>query len=109
MIYLQDTNEDQTIWVPKSFSSSVTSFAMIFHSTTGLENIVTEVTDEGEGDYYKFTVNVQGLALTPGEWEYTVTSFGTVMASGILTVVSDELEYRKIYDKNITYEQYRAE
>lgn len=109
MIYLQDTSGDQTMWVPKSFSSSVVSFAMIFHSTTGLEDIVTEVTDTGEGDYYKFAVDVQDLALTPGEWEYAVTSFGAVLATGVLTVVSDELEYRKIYDKNITYEQYRAE
>lgn len=109
MIYLQDTSGEQTIWVPKSFSSSAASFAFTFHSTTGLEDIATEVTDEGEGEYYKFTVDVQGLGLTPGEWEYTVTSFGNVMASGVLTVVSDELEYRRIYDKNITYEQYRAE
>ena len=109
MIYLRDTDGMRTVWVPGASGSQPASVTLTLHSTMGLEDITVEAVNTGEGGCFRLAVDPSALGLTPGEWEYTVTSFGTVMASGVLTVVSDELEYRKIYDKNITYEQYRAE
>ena len=109
MIYLQDSDEIQAIWFPMPSRSAAVSVTLDLHSTTGLENIVTETTGTWEGDYFRATLNPVSLSLAPGEWEYRVTYQGKTLASGVLAVMSEELSYRKIYNKNITYEQYRAE
>jgi hypothetical protein len=109
MIYLQDSDEIQAIWFPMPSRSAAVSVTLDLHSTTGLENIVTETTGTWEGDYFIAEFNPVPLSLAPGEWEYRVTYQGKILASGVLEVVSEELSYRKIYNKNITYEQYRAE
>lgn len=109
MIYLQDSNEIQAIWFPMPSRSAAVSVTLDLHSTTGLENIVTETTGTWEGDYFRAALNPVSLSLAPGEWEYTISFQGNTLARGVLAVLSDELSYRKIYNKNITYEQYRAE
>lgn len=109
MIYLQDSDEIQTIWFPMPSRSAAVSVTLDLHSTTGLENIVTETTGTCEGDYFRAVLNPVPLSLAPGEWEYTISFQGKTLARGVLAVLSDELSYRKIYNKNITYEQYRAE
>lgn len=109
MIYLQDSDEIQAIWFPMPSRSAAVSVTLDLHSTTGLENIVTQVAGTWDGDYFIAELNPVPLSLAPGEWEYRVTYQGKTLASGVLAVLSEELSYRKIYNKNITYEQYRAE
>lgn len=109
MIYLRNTSGEQEVWVPNASGLRPVTVGVNLRSTTGLEDITTEVGNTGSGGYFRLALDVEALGLTPGEWEYTVGFGGIVMASGVLTVLSDELEYRKVYDKNITYEQYRAE
>lgn len=109
MIYLQDSDQTQAIWIPMPIRSAVVSATLDLHSTTGLENIVTQVAGTWDGDYFIAELNPVSLSLAPGEWEYRVNYQGKTLASGVLAVLSEELSYRKIYNKNITYEQYRAE
>lgn len=109
MIYLRDTDGMRTVWVPGASGSQPASVTLTLHSTTGLEDITVEAANTGEGGFFRLAVDPSALGLTPGEWEYTVGREGETLASGVLAVLSDELDYRKIYEKNITYEQYRAE
>lgn len=109
MIYLTNTDEMQAVWFPIPTTSAAVSVTLDLHSTTGLEDVIVTASGTSVPGYFVTSLNPYGLALTPGEWEYTMTSRGERLASGVLTVLSDELEYRKIYDKNISYEQYRAE
>lgn len=109
VIYLTNTDEMQAVWFPIPTTSAAVSVTLDLHSTTGLEDVIVTASGTSVPGYFITSLNPYGLALTPGEWEYTMTSRGERLASGVLTVMSDELEYRKIYDKNISYEQYRAE
>jgi len=109
VIYLTNTDEMQAVWFPIPTTSAAVSVTLDLHSTTGLEDVIVTASGTSVPGYFVTSLNPYGLALTPGEWEYTMTSRGERLASGVLTVMSDELEYRKIYDKNISYEQYRAE
>lgn len=109
VIYLTNTDEMQAVWFPIPTTSAAVSVTLDLHSTTGLEDVIVTASGTSVPGYFITSLNPYGLALTPGEWEYTMSSRGERLASGVLTVMSDELEYRKIYDKNISYEQYRAE
>ena len=109
VIYLTNTDEMQAVWFPIPTTAAAVSVTLDLHSTTGLEDVIVTASGTSVPGYFVTSLNPYGLALTPGEWEYTMTSRGERLASGVLTVLSDELEYRKIYDKNISYEQYRAE
>lgn len=109
VIYLTNTDEMQAVWFPIPTTSAAVSVTLDLHSTTGLEDVIVTASGTSVPGYFVTSLNPYGLALTPGEWEYTMTTRGERLASGVLTVLSDELEYRKIYDKNISYEQYRAE
>ena len=109
VIYLTNTDEMQAVWFPIPTTPAAVSVTLDLHSTTGLEDVIVTASGTSVPGYFVTSLNPYGLALTPGEWEYTMTSRGERLASGVLTVLSDELEYRKIYDKNISYEQYRAE
>lgn len=109
VIYLTNTDEMQAVWFPIPTTSAAVSVTLDLHSTTGLEDVIVTASGTSVPGYFITSLNPYGLALTPGEWEYTMTARGERLASGVLTVMSDELEYRKIYDKNISYEQYRAE
>lgn len=104
MIYLQLNGGAQTVPIPVS-TAVAAPLPMTLRSTAGLEDVAAVASGPVTGGYLMAVLDPEALGLTPGEWEYDITG----VASGVLAVVTDELPYRRIYDKNITYEQYRAE
>lgn len=108
MIYLENIDESQSIWLPISTSSPVAWVTLELTSTVGLETLSESFVnaDMTIPGYAKIAINPVALDLTPGSWEYTASRSGNVYGKGVLAVLTDMLPYRKVYEKNITYEQY---
>ena len=108
MIYLENIDESQTIWIPVSTSDPVAWVTMDLTSTIELQTLAESFVnaDMTIPGYVKIAVNPVALELTPGTWEYTVSRSGNIYGKGVLMILTDMLPYRKVYEKNITYEQY---
>lgn len=109
MIYLQNTQEAQVVYVPRSDGSRPQG-DLVFKATNTInleEGINQAVTDLQTSDLY-FNLAIELPAgLTDGEYEYTLSAEGETLSTGLL-VVGDYSKPNE-YDKNITYEQYESE
>jgi len=109
MIYLQNTQEAQVVYVPRSDGSRPSGdLVFIAKSTIDLAVEINQtVTDLQTSDLY-FNLAIELPAGLPdGEYEYTLSSEGDTLSTGLL-VVGDYSKPNE-YDKNITYEQYETE
>ena len=109
MIYLQNTQEAQVVYVPRS-DGSRPSGDLVFKATNTVnlvEEINQAVTDLQTSDLYFYLAIELPAGLPDGEYEYTLSSEGDSLSTGLL-VVGDYSKPNE-YDKNITYEQYETE
>lgn len=109
MIYLQNTQEAQVVYVPRS-DGSRPSGDLVFKATNTVnlvEEINQAVTDLQTSDlYYNLAIELPA-GLPDGEYEYTLSSEGETLSTGLL-VVGDYSKPNE-YEKVITYEQYETE
>ena len=109
MIYLQNTQEAQVVYVPRS-DGSRPSGDLVFKAKNTInleEEIDVHVTDLQVSDLYYYLAVSLPEKVTDGEYEYTLSAEGETLSTGLLVVGA----YSKPneYDKNITYEQYESE
>ena len=109
MIYLRNTQEAQVVYVPRS-EGSRPSGDLVFKAKNTInleEEVDVHVTDLQTSDlYYNLAIELPA-GLPDGEYEYTLSSEGDTLSTGLL-VVGDYSKPNE-YDKNITYEQYETE
>lgn len=109
MIYLQNTQEAQVVYVPRSDGSRPHG-DLVFKAKNTInleEEIDVHVADLQVSDlYYYLAVSLPEKA-TDGEYEYTLSFEGDILSTGLL-VVGDYSKPDQ-YEKDITYEQYETE
>lgn len=110
MIYLTNTTEAQAVFIPASITMpepGALTFEM--RSTVDLDTpLQAAVVDlQLHALYYDVAVSLPE-GITPGEYEYTLASGGTVYSRGLLLVVSGGQVGKSEYNENITYEQFEA-
>ena len=108
MIYLQNTTESQVMFIPRNGVTPQGDLVFKAKSTIDLEVEINQaVTDLQTSDLYFYLAIELPAGLPDGEYEYTLSSEGDTLSTGLL-VVGDYSEPNE-YDKNITYEQYETE
>ena len=107
MIYLQNTNESQVLFVPKNGAEASGELTLKMRNTIDQDFIIDGVLDLKTSDLY-FNLSITLPEDCPdGEYEYALMDGNIVLSTGIL--VLESAEARTEYDKDIVYEQYRAE
>lgn len=108
MIYLQNTTDSQVLFVPKN--GTIESGELTFKARNTIDNdfIIDTMVDINTSDLY-FNLAVTLPAGYPdGEYEYALMDNDIVLSKGILILESAESR-RTEYNKDIEYEQYKAE
>lgn len=108
MLYLQNTEEAQVLFVPKN--GQIPPGDLVFEAKSTID-LVTEINIQVvdldiSSQYMYLSVILQG-EVTNGEYEYTVKSDDTVVSTGIL-IVGDN-SHPDQYNHEIEYEQYETE
>jgi hypothetical protein len=104
MIYLKDSTDLQTLFIPKDGEKPEGSLFLKAYSSINLFGFVTEVIDLDTTDlYYRIAVkladNVQA-----GEYEYNLYDGKKTLSSGILII--GDIEIMQEYENITTYKQY---
>lgn len=104
MVYLCNTDEPQTVFVPKNGVEHDGPMAFSLRSTVGHGVTVDGVTDlNTSGLYYNIAVALPA-AMPGGEYEYALTAGELVLSEGI-AVIGESAKVHE-YEKNIEYRQY---
>lgn len=107
MVYLQNRTGGQPAYFPKNYGGEGAVAMTIRNTITQKEHNLGSMTDEGGSDmYYLLPVSLPE-GIDDGEWEYTLTQDGIVVATGILKV--GESAQAEQYNSEIEYEQYESE
>ena len=107
MIYLQNTNESQVLFVPRNGAEASGELTLKARNTIDQDFIIDRVLDLRTSDLY-FNLSITLPEDCPdGEYEYALMDDNIVLSTGILVLQSADA--RNEYDKDIVYEQYRAE
>lgn len=108
MIYLQNTEKPQVVFVPRNGAYSQDDLVFKAKSTIDLEvEITCPVTDLHTSELYYNLALTLSEGIPTGEYEYSLMSGEMLLSSGIL-VVGEGTSPRQ-YEKEITYEQYESE
>lgn len=109
MLYLSNTTEAQAVYVP--INGDVPSGELLFKgkSTIDLDTeIDLQVVDLQVSALYMYLSVILPEGVTPGEYEYTVSSQDNeTLSTGLLVVGENSAPTQ--YEKSITYEQYQSE
>ena len=108
MLYLQNTQEAQELFVPKN--GIVPPGEVIFKakSTIDLETMIdVEVVDLNISTIFMLLSVILPADLVVGEYEYSVQVGDQIISSGLLVI--GEYDKPDQYEKPIQYEQYNAE
>ena len=108
MLYLQNTQEAQELFVPKN--GIVPPGEVIFKakSTIDLETMIdVEVVDLNISTIFMLLSVILPADLVVGEYEYSVQVGDQIISSGLLVI--GEYDKPEQYEKPIQYEQYNAE
>lgn len=109
MIYLQNTQEAQVVYVPRD-NRMVTQGDLVFKAKNTI-NLVEEidlfVSDLQLSDLYFYLAVILPEGVTDGEYEYELKFEDTILSSGLL-VVGDYTKPDQ-YNKEIEYKQYETE
>ena len=103
MIYLNNTSEVQTMFIPKSVRDSEGKVFFKAFSTGTLQGFSFHVREmESTAIYHMVSAELPKIA--DGEYEYTLSDEEGVLSTGILVIggQSEPVEY----NNNMTYEQY---
>ena len=108
MIYLQNTQESQVMFIPRNGETPQGDLVFRAKSTIDLAVEINQaVTDLRTSDQY-FNLAVTLPADVPvGEYEYTLSAGNIPVSSGLLVI--GENSHPSQYNKEITYEQYETE
>lgn len=109
MIYLQNTQEAQEVYIPRN-DGSMPDGDLVFKARNTInltEEIDMYVSDLRVSDLYYFLAVILPEEVTDGEYEYTLSFEDTILATGLL-VVGDYTKPDQ-YEKDVTYEQYETE
>ena len=107
MIYLQNTTESQVLFVPRNGADASGELTLKMRNTIDQDFIIDRVLDLKTSDIY-FNLSIALPAGCPdGEYEYALMDGNIVLSTGIL--VLESAEARTEYEKDIVYEQYKAE
>jgi len=108
MIYLNNTTDAQAVFIPRD--TDITGpLRLTMRSTVGLEVPVSVAVLDLNVHRLCYHLGItlpEGIA--SGEYEYTLTSDGLVVSTGVV-VVADGLTPAGQYNKTITYEQYEGQ
>ena len=108
MIYLQNTTDSQVLFVPKNGTIESGELTLKARNTIDNDFIIDTMVDINTSDLY-FNLAVTLPAGYPdGEYEYALMDNDIVLSTGILILESAESR-RTEYNKDIEYEQYKAE
>ena len=108
MIYLQNTTESQVLFVPKNGTIESGELTLKARNAIDQDFIIDRVLDLKTSDIY-FNLSIALPAGYPdGEYEYALMDDDIVLSTGILILESAESR-RTEYNKDIEYEQYKAE
>ena len=108
MLYLQNTQEAQELFVPKN--GIVPPGEVIFKakSTIDLETMIdVEVVDLNISTIFMLLSVILPADLVVGEYEYSVQVGDQIISSGLLVI--GEFDKPDQYEKTIQYEQYNAQ
>ena len=107
MIYLQNTNESQVLFVPRNGAEASGELTLKARNTLDQDFIIDRVLDLKTSDLYCNLAISLPEGCPDGEYEYALMDDNIVLSTGILVLQSADA--RTDYDKDIVYEQYRAE
>lgn len=109
MIYLQNTQEAQVVYVPRDNRMTIQG-DLVFKAKNTI-NLVEEidlyVSDLQLSDLYFYLAVILPEGVTDGEYEYELKFEDTILSSGLLVV--GNLSKPDQYKKEIEYEQYETE
>ena len=107
MIYLQNTTESQVLFVPRNGADASGELSLKMRNTIDQDFIIDQVLDLKTSDLY-FNLAISLPEGCPdGEYEYALMDDNIVLSTGILVLQSADAQTE--YEKDIVYEQYRAE
>lgn len=109
MLYLQNTEEAQVLYVPKN--GVVPSGDLVFKAKSTVDlamEIDLQVVDLDISGIFLYLAVVIPRGIPNGEYEYTVKADDALVSSGLL-IVGDFNINPDQYNHEITYEQYEAE
>lgn len=109
MLYLQNTQDAQEVYVPRS-NGATPDGDLVFKAknTINLTNeIDLYVADIRVSTLYYFLAVILPEHVADGEYEYTLSYEDTILATGLLVV--GDLSHPDQYEKEISYEQYETE
>jgi len=108
MLYLQNTEEAQVLFVPKNGEIPSGDLEFVAKSTVDLvTEISLQVVDLDISRQYMYLSVILPNKVTNGEYEYTVKVGNEVMSTGLLVV--GEYSHPDQYNHEIEYEQYETE
>ena len=107
MIYLQNTTESQVLFVPKNGAEASGELTLKARNTLNQDFIIDQVLDLRTSDLYFNLAITLPEDCPDGEYEYALMDDNIVLSTGILGLQS--ADSRTEYEKDIVYEQYRAE
>ena len=108
MLYLENTDEAQVLFIPRNTRTSGGELAFKALSTIDREIVVDlEVVDLQLSDLYLQVAVTLPEGCPVGEYEYTVLDGEDVVSTGLLII--GEYTAPDQYEKTITYEQYATE
>lgn len=110
MLYLQNTQEAQEVYIPRNTGETPQGGDLVFkgRNTINLtEEIDMYVSDLRVSDLYYYLAVILPEDVTDGEYEYTLSFEDTILATGLLVV--GDLAKPEQYEKDVKYEQYETE
>lgn len=104
MVYLCNTDEPQTVFIPKNGAGHDGPMTFRMRSTVGHDVTVDDVKDlNTSGLYYDIAVALPS-GTADGEYEYALTAGELVLSEGIAVIGGQSKAHE--YDRSIEYRQY---
>ncbi len=108
MLYLRNTTESQVLFVPKSGANPDSDLVFKAVSTIDLDEVVNQVViDLRTSDLYHNIAVTLPADAQDGEYEYSLMSGDTMVASGLLVIGENFNPVQ--HEQEITYRQYETE
>lgn len=108
MLYLQNTEDAQVLFVPKNGDVPSGELDFKARSTIDLDTVIdVQVVDLNVSDLYMHLAVTIPDGSPAGEYEYTVSVGDEILSTGILVIGEQSLPSE--YEKTITYEQYESQ
>lgn len=108
MIYLQNTQESQVMFIPRNGETPQGDLVFRAKSTIDLAVEINQVVTDLQTSGLYFNLAITLPADVPvGEYEYTLSAGDIPVSSGLMVV--GEQSHPSQYNKEIIYEQYETE